>query len=306
MIRVNHADKSPIKYLTIGHVTRDVNVDSNGSRNEAVGGTTVYSAFTAKRLGFSPAIITAAEPSEVERASKEYELPIYNHPSEHTTTFENTYDAEHNRHQKIRPQTADRLTWDDVEQARKQMDLDHVRIVHLGPVAQELDAGLVKACRKLPSAPVIAITPQGWLRGWDGNGKVGHKPWDDAVAVIQDADVLILSPEDVAYDWELIHTYARAPRLLSVVTLERHGALVIPRNEEVRWIPPRRPRDDRGSTGAGDVFAAAFLTAFSEMKDSMKAAGVGNLTASYLIEKGLHGIPDGERIMGKHRCFDSI
>ena len=41
-------------------------------------------------------------------------------------------------------------------------------IIHLAPIAQELDAGLAK---QFPTS-LVGVTPQGWMRGWDENGKV--------------------------------------------------------------------------------------------------------------------------------------
>ena len=96
-------------------------------------------------------------------------------------------------------------------------------------------------------------------------------------------DVLIFSPEDVGHDWQIIHAYTRAARV-AVLTMERHGALVFERNEG-RWLPPRDAHVE-DPTGAGDVFATAFLATFLQSGDPVLSARFANVAASFSIEKG--------------------
>ncbi len=264
-----------VDYLVIGHITKDIAPDGY-----VVGGTSTYSALAAHRLGMSAAIVTAAEPSFVDSVHETIpDIPIYNHPSAHTTTFENIY-TEVGRIQYLRAQ-AERIEASDVP-----ADWRDAKIVHLGPVAQELDADVTT---HFPHS-LVALTPQGWLRQWDADGRVHPKPWANALDVLRTVDVLIFSPEDVGHDWALIHAYTRAAPL-AVLTLERHGALVFARDEG-RWLAPR-DATVVDPTGAGDVFAAAFLTVYHESGDPLRAARFANVTASLSIQKGgLSAVPD--------------
>ena len=56
-------------------------------------------------------------------------------------------------------------------------------IVHLGPVAQEVEPGIV---RNFPSG-FIGVTPQGWMRSWDEQGKVHSVEWPEAEFVLSRA-----------------------------------------------------------------------------------------------------------------------
>ena len=272
---------APVDYLVIGHVARDITPTGH-----TLGGTAAYSALTAQRLGLRAAIVTAAD--EAFAAETEAALPgiaIHNRLSPQTTSFENIY-TDVGRTQFLRGH-AEPLSIDDVPSAWRD-----ARIVHLGPIAREFGTDLVHAFPK----SLVALTPQGWLRKWDESGRVSPRPWPDAPAVLSQVDVLVFSPEDVGHDWEIIHAYTRAAPL-AVLTLERHGALVF-RRDEGRWLAPREAQVV-DPTGAGDVFAAAFLTIYCEGGDPLKAAQFANVAASLSIEKGRIGaIPSRAAVAG--------
>ncbi|MBI5877919.1 MAG: ribokinase [Chloroflexi bacterium] len=262
-------------YLVIGHIAKDITPDGH-----TIGGTVTYSAVAAQRLGLHVAIVSAAD--RVFGAEVRAALPgiaLHNTVSAQSTTFQNTY-TDSGRVQVLRGH-ADTLTFADVP-----ADWRAARIVHLGPIAQECDAALA---RQFPGS-LVALTPQGWLRQWDAEGRVRPCDWPDALSVLSQVDVLIFSPEDVGHDWDRIHAYTRAAPL-AVLTLERHGALVFQRDEG-RWLSPREARVV-DPTGAGDVFAAAFLSAYVDHRDPFAAARFANVAASFSIEgRGISSIPD--------------
>ena len=258
-----------LDYLVIGHVAKDI----VSPDKHALGGTVTYSAITAQRLGLKAAIVTAMDPdigAEVQVALPG--IDIHTHPSAQTTTFENTY-TEHGRRQFLRAH-AEPLTLADLPAAWRD-----ARIVHLGPIAQEFGPDMVARF----GGSILALTPQGFLRQWDESGRVRPKPWAEALEVLSVIDVLIFSPEDVGHDWQIIHAYTRAARV-AVLTMERHGALVFERNEG-RWLPPRDAHVE-DPTGAGDVFATAFLATFLQSGDPVLSARFANVAASFSIEKG--------------------
>jgi len=259
----------------VGHVAKDIT-----PKGHTIGGTVTYSAVTAQRLGLSAAIVTAADRDfgvEVQAALPG--IALHNNPSAVSTTFQNTY-TDGGRVQMLLGH-AGALTLADVP-----VDWRAAPIVHLGPLAQEFDGSLV---RQFPHS-LVAITPQGWLRQWDAAGRVRPCDWPDALDILPHVDVLIFSPEDVGHDWDRIHAYTRAAPL-AVLTLERHGALVFHRDEG-RWLSPREARVV-DPTGAGDVFAAAFLSAYARQRDPYAAARFANVAASFSIEGvGIASIPD--------------
>lgn len=262
-------------YLVIGHVAKDIAPDGH-----SIGGTVTYAAITAQRLGLSAAMVTAADAAfsaEVQAALPGIAMHVRASPQ--STTFQNIY-GDAGRIQYLRAH-AEPIGLDDVP-----IEWRSARIVHLGPIAQECDADL---SQQFP-ASLVALTPQGWMRQWDASGRVSPLPWAHALEILTEVDALIFSPEDVGHNWDIIHAYTRAAPL-AVLTLERHGALVFQRDEG-RWLAPREARVV-DPTGAGDVFAAAFLAAYLDNRDPFAAARFANAAASFSIEgRGLSAIPE--------------
>jgi len=144
----------PINYLLIGHITRDLT--PSGPR---LGGTAVYSGLTATALGLRVGIVTSRGTElplgELNR------IPVINYPAENSTTFENIY-TNTGRIQIVHT-VASQLDYHIIPEPWRQAP-----IVHLGPIAQEVEPGLV---RSFP-ASLVRVTPQGWLRTWNQAGHI--------------------------------------------------------------------------------------------------------------------------------------
>jgi len=211
-------------------------------------------------------------------------------PAEKTTTFENIYT--NGRRRQYLGALAERLTIEDLPSAWRSAP-----IVHLGPVAQEVDYDLARAFSAVPDLrphSLLGVTPQGWLRSWDVQGVVSPVEWEQSDRILDVADVVILSLEDVGGDWERVNGYARESHLL-VVTLGEDGAVVYCGGE--RTLVPAYDIVEVDSTGAGDVFAAAYLNRFFETRDALEAARFANCVASFSVEGvGPMSLPSREQI----------
>lgn len=137
---------------------------------------------------------------------------------------------------------------------------------------------------------LVAITPQGFLRQWDAIGLVSPKAWDDALEILRHLAVVIISPDDLdkRTRWKKLRSYARITLVVS--TVNRHGAHVYHQGLH-SWCESRET-EVIDATGAGDVFASAFLIRYSENFDPIRATYFGNVAASYSIEgEGVPSIP---------------
>jgi 1D-myo-inositol 3-kinase len=267
-------------YLVIGNITKDVVPDGG----YVLGGTVTFSSLTAQRLGKRAAVLTRGEAlpelNEVLR-----DVDVHRLPSDVTTTFENVYDGAR-RTQHIRDVAAP-ISKESVPEAWLAAP-----VVHLGPIAQEVPADLAEA---FPRSAMIGITPQGWLRSWDESGLVlNGTPWDTAEHVLSLVDVLIFSPEDVRGDLDLVRRYCEMARL-AVVTDDRNGCTV--------WLSGRQEHHPAfevnavDPTGAGDVFATAFMLRYGETRDPSDAAHFANCTASFVVEgRGTSVLPTLEQV----------
>jgi sugar/nucleoside kinase (ribokinase family) len=275
-------------YLVIGHATRDLQPDGSWR----VGGTVVFAAAAAARLGLCAAIVTAAPPEVLEaiRAAAP-SVHVAAAPAVEATTFENQYLPDGRRRQYLR-QRAPSLGLDAVPSGWRGCPL-----VHLAPVAQEVDAGLAGA---FPGA-LLGATPQGWLRAWDGAGLVHGAPWHEVERVLPHLRALVLSREDLAAD------AARADAMILewshhvpvvVVTRAAAGADLVERGALAR-VPAVAAREV-DPTGAGDVFAAALLVALAEGEQPLAAVRFANAAASFVVEQpGLAGLPTREQVQAR-------
>jgi sugar/nucleoside kinase (ribokinase family) len=170
-------------------------------------------------------------------------------------------------------------------------------IVHLGPLARELDPRFAK----LFSNALVGVTPQGWLRQWDESKRVSMRPWEEAREILPHVDVLVLSEEDLNGDTSLMDEYAGLTRV-AVMTQGREGCVVFAQGAS-RHVPgfPAREIDP---TGAGDVFAAAFFIRLQETQDPFDAARFANATASFCVQApGVTGIPTRMQVEEKLKEF---
>jgi sugar/nucleoside kinase (ribokinase family) len=266
----------PVDYLAIGHITQDIT--PSGLR---LGGTVTFSALTARALGLRVGIVTAA--------AHDLSLNVFDGitvvsvPSEHTTTYENIYGKE-GRKQVLHHQAA-HIPFESVPDAWRSAS-----ILHLGPLAQELDLQLPKGFA--PS--LLGITPQGWMRKWDAQGYVSACKWESSELLLPQAGAVVISREDVGGDEELIESMAHQTREL-VVTEGEAGAVLYWNGDRRRFHAPQMNEVD--STGAGDIFAAAFFFRLFTTRDPWEAGRFATqLAARSVLRIGLNGIPTQKEI----------
>jgi len=264
-------------YLVIGHITKDLL-----SGGFTVGGTVTYSGLTARNLGRRVGVVTSASP-DLDLKQTLPGIEVVSVPSPVTTAFQNVY---HNgtRQQFIKA-VAERIT---VEAIPPQWH--YSATVQLGPLNQELDEKMIH----LFKGSLIGVTPQGWMRRWDDEGRVSPIAWAAPEKVLPFARVLILSEEDVSGDMALIQEYVELTEIV-VVTAGWKGSTVY-HGSQRRYFPAREVIAV-DPTGAGDVFAAAYLIRLEETGDPWEAAHFANCVASFSVEKpGVTGIPNRQQV----------
>jgi len=264
-------------YLVIGHITKDL---YNGGYK--IGGTATFSALTARNLGYRAGIVSSNGP-DVDLSRLPKDILIESRLCEASTTFQNIYQDGHRR-QHIGSR-ADVLGCADVPNEWRASP-----IVHLGPIAQEIDNTVIDC---FPNS-LLGLTPQGWMRGWDKHGIVYPTIWEPPTTLLQRADAVILSREDVGEDMDLVESYAAKVRVL-VLTAGWKGSTVYCAGQVRSFPAPKVTEMD--PTGAGDIFATAFLIALHRTQDPHLAAQFGNCVAAHSVERsGMDSIPTKEEI----------
>lgn len=263
-------------FLVVGHVTRDLLADGTSR----LGGTAVYAAVTAARLSCRVAVYTAAGPdldlAPLHQAAEG--VMIVCRPAPADTVFVNRYRG--GRREQFLLDRAAPLIAKDLPTNWRALPL-----VLLGPVAQEVSPTWI---RSFPHARIGACL-QGWLRAWDEEGRVRSSTWAEADRWLAQLDAAFLSEEDVLGDLSLVEQYAALCPVL-VYTEGARGATLFQQGRPCPVAPfPAREEDP---TGAGDVFAAAFLVRWVEGASPEEAARFAAAAASLSVQgPGVESIP---------------
>lgn len=266
-------------YLAIGHVSKDLLPDGH-----APGGTALYSALTAQKLGLQAAIVTACAPEDEALLDTARVLGVWVHraPSPSTTTFHNIYDERGSRTQLLTAHAAP-LAYGDVPTSWLEAP-----IVHLAPVAREVPAPGQAGF----AGSLLGVTPQGWMRQWGSDGRVTHPAWPVPAPLLglPSSAFLVLSLEDLDGDYDLVRHYAGLAPLVAI-TRGPEAAYVCSGGQCVEV--PAYPTDSVDPTGAGDVFATALFIRYRETRDPIRAARFAHAAAACSIEgPGQSAIPD--------------
>ncbi len=285
LLQALYAESSPT-FLAIGHVTRDL----LPHKTFLLGGTGAFAALTADRLGLTSSLVTCADETLLTELSTQLpNVGLAVRTVSTTTTFENSY-TDGFRVQYLRARAPD-LELGDIPQKWLAAP-----ITLLGPLAQEIPLSLIRALPH-PGTSLLAATPQGWLRRWDTDGRIWPTPWTAAEEILPLLDVLILSHDDLLpFAWgqrteadALLSRWSKHVPLL-VATDGYRGATLFERG--IRTHFPAYPTHEVDPTGAGDVFATAFLASLFQQRDPQVAMNFANCAASLSIEQpGMLGIP---------------
>ncbi len=265
-----------IDYLIVGHVCKDLTPD--GPR---LGGTATFAALTAQAIGWQVGIVTSAPDSLLPLLKPLESISMVRLPAEVPTTFENVYTSE-GRIQRLWGRAAPLVVQHIPKTWRKP------QVAHLAPVADEVEPAILS----IFAGALVALTPQGWMRCWDGTGQVSYRPWPTAEWMLPHAGAVVFSIEDVGGDEALVRHYAAQTKVL-VVTRGAEGCTLFVGGEP-HHVPAQKV-SERDPTGAGDVFAAAFFIRLHMTSDPLRAARFATwLAGDSVTREGLDSIPRAE------------
>lgn len=264
--------RSP-EFVAVGHVT----LDRFGAVTRP-GGAALFAAVTACRLGLRAALLTSHGP-EFPPDTLPARLEILTLEAPTTTVFEHRV-AGAGRVLRLRSRARPLSALDVPAEWRE------AALVLLAPVLDEVDTGFLEA---FPEA-AIGAAAQGWLRTVEPDGTVGVRVWTPPPGLLERLQVLFVSTEDVrGQEAAMARWLERLP--LAVVTAGAAGALLYVNGE--RYEIRARPAREVDPTGAGDVFAAAFLIHYYRTGDPWEAAATATCAASLSVEaEGWQGVPD--------------
>jgi hypothetical protein len=264
-------------FLVVGHIVKDV-LPGGGWR---LGGSVAYAACQARRLGLSVAAVTSCAPD----LSPAEALPgVLWHvvPSPVTTTFENRYEGDR-RSQHVSA-VASLLSAPHLPPSWRRAPL-----ALLAPVAGEVDPRLAAV---FPEESHVGIGAQGWLRRIE-DGRVSPGTAVGDASWLAGADTVFVSEEDVDDPEEVWRWRCSLP--VVILTRGRRGCTLW--DESGRHDCPGFQVAEADPTGAGDVFAAAYLVRLRETGDPMAAARFANAAAALSVRgAGLSAIAGRDEV----------
>ena len=261
--------------VCVGHVTWD-----QTPAGPVLGGSVAYAAATARKLGWQAAVITAAGP-DFEAARDLPGVEVVCRPSAATTRFRNSYERDGTRSQAVTARA------EDVDLSLLPEPLRSPAALFLGPVIGELPVPPAQGF----TAGVVGAGAQGWLRETDAEGRVRAREWPAPERDLAGVHALFLSQHDLPPGGRTARDFLA---MVPMVVLTRGWEGLTLLTPDASYPVPSLPRREVDPTGAGDVFAAAFLLRYHEVEDPLEACAFAACAASCAVE-GVGTLTLGDR-----------
>lgn len=255
-------------FTAIGHIVNDIEPHAH------LGGGVSYASIAAAKLGYKASIITRCPPDHpyIDQLKHlgvtVHVLPVKNNT---ITSFSNIYDTDGHRTQRVTKQQ-DPITLADLKDIEKFLEQDS--IILAAPVIGEVDMKLFPHLARYAS---LAVTAQGYFRHIEQDGRVRHRPWAGFEKYLKFCQMTIFSQEDISINGEpdntLLEKIKNACETV-VLTQGEKGATVYQQGQNSLHTDAVSLKDSKivDFTGAGDVFAAAFIAEYAKSGDVKSAA----------------------------------
>jgi sugar/nucleoside kinase (ribokinase family) len=237
---------------------------------DVAGGSVTYATATARKLGWDAGALTACG-YDFDPARELPGVPVFVERGPATTRFVNHYGAEGVRHQVLLSRGPQVHVGPLPEEWRRP------EVLLLAPLAGEIEGALAPTFE----AEAVGAVAQGWVRAFAPDGTVSPAEWRDPGAALSGVHVLFVSQHDLPPGGLRPRDFLTWVPMVAV-TCGWRGAVLHTR--DATHEVPGFPRPEVDPTGAGDVFATAFLVRYHETGDALEAAAFANCAASCAVE----------------------
>ena len=232
-----------IDYCMVGHVP----IDKLAAKQQP-GGSVLFGGYLASCLGFKCGVVTASDVHfpYAEYSDVEWSIQF----SAKTTMQEHLYIDGARVSKGI--QKSDPILPTSIGKS-----LRNAKVVMLAPVEDEIHPDLID----LFSSPWIGLTPQGWFREYDAEGRMKFKKsaFDKLPKKIK---LIVVSRDDIVSDpqaWEWIKKSTE----IAVCTMGKEGYILAYGGKEKQYAPLEVMKEV-DPTGSGDIFATSLLLLLSK------------------------------------------
>lgn len=292
-------------------VVGPLSVDSirlDGRHHEHLGGTAAYTSLTAAKLGKKVGVLATVGPGVKEEWLRELrahkiDLRILVRTQE-TLRFEHSYSGEEDIHRVEGSGSV--IDFRDVPRAFRKS-----RCFHFGPLFNDIAYEMIDEVAKLGG--LMSLDPQGYLRRKRSNGEVvliDH--WPEAARVLRSVHVLKASEEEAqaitgeeglkqmatALHLHLGERSDLGPKIVLITRGKKKSALYS--HGKFSLIPSIPPDELKDPTGAGDVYAGAFIVEHMRTGDTESSAYFASAAASLVVEEvGFEGLRGRDSVMNR-------
>ena len=251
------------EYLCVGNPTVDIVND----RPPQAGGSVLYAAVQARRLGANVSILGRTDAAQLDPLVEPLQLDVAWEPAPCCTTFRST----------IRGDARELFLEADAGPITPPPPRTLDGVLHLAPVWHEVDMAAIIAARP---PRFIGVTPQGLLRTADrpsGRVRDAAASWDPEVTRLVDA--MVLSDTELPY---LADTCAAVARRGGVVVVTRgsRGCTLVTGDTRTDLAPPFVVDDPLDTNGAGDTLASILFLRLFEGVDPVTAVDEAQFAAA--------------------------
>ncbi len=251
------------------------------TEKRTLSGCSTNACIVAAQLGLNPVLVGCVGDDfkhQTEKTLSAFGVTPVLYPSRETGGFSLLYDSEGNRELTVLGRA---------DPIKKVPEISLADVILFGPILQEIDPSLVVELR---GNPFLFCDPQGFLRDIQGQ-KITHifpdafkkvLPLFDIIKPNEPESYTMTGKNVLKYPEQVMETlYSYGPSVC-IVTLAGKGSLIYDGSELIEI--PAFQTIAKDPTGAGDTYAAGFITEYIRSKNLYEAGLFASCTASLWVE----------------------
>lgn len=257
--------------LLVGNLTIDHNI-SDKLKYDGPGGSVFYTAKILHNLGMSVDIISPYGKDFPSDATGGIRLYPPKPQTDRTLTFSNIYSSVGKRKQEV-------SSLEGSDLAGHIMSFNPIKdydILIVAPILPNIFADCISYLTGRYSSSLKILLPQGFYRKINQNNKITEVEWAESEQSVKYFDIAVVSEND----GKNIHQQAKnwSKNAKSIVTRDYLGCSIYQKNKRNDY-PAYDVDGIVDSTGAGDIFSAAFGFNYLKTKDIHASADFANAAA---------------------------
>lgn len=285
--------------LVIGNIVIDHNRTESGD-STGPGGSAYFSGKMLENLGKVPTIVTPYGkdfPGEIFKKARLYPPKP---TGGKTMVFQNILGNSGTRKQIVQNPRSGDYAW--VGDLPRNLIQDK-KIILVAPIIPNITPEQMKRWKTLNDKALYLLLPQGFFRSIDSRGMVSQTLWNPKSKIINLFDLVIISEKDWTGADGLISSWSRSGPV-GVITRAQRGCSVYEKGHRTDY-PAYQVDQTVDSTGAGDIFSAAFIWRYAKNKNLEDSADFANacagLSLRYRSSDIIYGYRDIINFMTPHK-----